>query len=122
MANGPTHSLVGAVTVGTDLGWSEKHCGEQSAKPIAGAVLAGGLTKLPDILEPARHPHHRQFFHSLAFAGLLGWGASKVYEWQPEHPVDKAIRFVLLVGAASYMVHLALDACTSKSLPLLGKI
>lgn len=58
MANGPTHSLVAAVTVGTYLGWSEKHCGEQSAKPIAGAVLAGGLTKLPDILEPARHPHH----------------------------------------------------------------
>jgi len=122
MSNGATHRLVAAVAVGTALAHAEYNSNEKTMRPVVGALLATGTTNLPDLIEPAAHPNHRQFFHSVAFAGILGWGAYKVYEWEPEHPVDKAIRFVLLVGAAGYLIHLALDACSAKSLPIIGKV
>lgn len=122
MSNGATHRLAAAVAVGAVLTHTEYNSNEKTMRPVVGAVLAAGTTNLPDLIEPAAHPNHRQFFHSVAFAGILGWGACKVYEWDPELPVDKAIRFVLLIGAAGYLIHLALDACSPKSLPLIGKI
>lgn len=122
MSNGTTHRLAAAVAVGTALAHAEYNRNETTLRPVVGAVLAAATTNLPDLIEPALHPNHRQFFHSVAFAGILGWGAYKVYEWEAEHPVDKAIRLVLLVGAAGYLIHLALDACSPKSLPLIGKI
>jgi membrane-bound metal-dependent hydrolase YbcI (DUF457 family) len=122
MANGTTHRLVAAATIGAAMVLAEREEQEKSAQPFVGAVLAAGLTNLPDVIEPATNPHHRQFFHSLAFAGLLGLGTWKVYNWEPNHPLDKALRFALLVGAASYMVHLVLDAGTAKSLPLVGQL
>ena len=122
MSNGATHRLAAAVAVGTALARAEYNSNQKTMRPVMGAVLAGGMTNLPDLIEPAVHPNHRQFFHSVAFAGILGWGTYKVFEWEPEHPVDKAIRFLLLIGAAGYLIHLALDACSPKSLPLIGKI
>ncbi|GAB2893511.1 hypothetical protein GCM10027046_23110 [Uliginosibacterium flavum] len=89
-------------------------------KPFVGAVLSASLTKLPDVLEPAIHPNHRQFFHSVAFAGLLGLVAHKIYRWEPKNKDDETVRFVLLVGAAAYAIHLLLDASTPKCLPLFG--
>jgi hypothetical protein len=32
------------------------------------------LETVPDLIEPAIHPHHRQFFHSWLFAGALAYG------------------------------------------------
>jgi len=32
---------------------------------------------LPDVLEPAVHPHHRGFFHSIAFVLLVIWALAK---------------------------------------------
>lgn len=122
MSNGATHRLAAAVSVGTALAHVEYNRNERTLQPVVGAVLAAGATNFPDLIEPAAHPNHRQFFHSIAFAGMLGWVAYKVHEWEPEHPVDKAIRFGLLTGAAGYLIHLALDACSPKSLPLIGKI
>lgn len=121
MSNGATHRLAAAVVVGSALAHAESARKERTARPIVGAVLAASTTNLPDLIEPATHPNHRQFFHSLVFAGVLGWGASKLYKWEPVDPIDKVIRFVLLVGAGSYLIHLVLDSGTSKSLPLLGK-
>lgn len=74
------------------------------------------------MLEPASHPNHRQFFHSLAFAGVLGMAAHKLYTWEPDNSFDEATRFVLLVGVGAYLIHLLLDAGTPKSLPLIGKL
>jgi len=74
------------------------------------------------MLEPASHPNHRQLFHSLAFAGVLGVAAHKLYTWEPDSPFDEATRFVLLVGVGAYLIHLLLDAGTPKSLPLIGKL
>lgn len=120
MSNGPTHQWTAAVVVGAVCIHAEKDKQIKSARPIVGAVLAAKLTKLPDILEPAIHPNHRQFFHSIAFAGLLGLAGYKAYKWKPDSPLEEAIRFALMVGIGAYGVHLLLDASTPKSLPLIG--
>lgn len=122
MSNGLTHQWTAAVVVGAVCIHAEKDNQMKSAKPIVGAVLAANLTKLPDIIEPATHPNHRQFFHSLAFAGLLGIAGYQAYKWKPENSLEGAIRFALLVGIGAYGVHLLLDAGTPKSLPLIGAL
>lgn len=122
MANGITHRWTAALIVGTVCAHAEADQQEKTAKPIIGAALAATLTNLPDVLEPARHPGHRQFFHSLAFAGLLGAAGYKAYKWEPSNPSDEALRFLLLVGIGAYFVHLCLDAGTPRSLPLLGSL
>lgn len=122
MSSGKEHQFVAAAVVGACCWAQEADRQEKTIKPIAGALVAGVLTKLPDVLEPATHPNHRQFFHSVAFAGLLAAATHKVYRWQPETPGEEVTRFVMLVGAAAYFIHLVLDAATPKSLPILGKL
>lgn len=91
-------------------------------RPVLGVAMVLGAVlgaKLPDILEPAVHSHHRAFFHSIAFAGGLIWAVKKLREWEPttaEHRLLKAACLGALVGYGS---HLALDATTPRSLPLL---
>ncbi|MBL8377399.1 MAG: hypothetical protein JNM79_06000 [Burkholderiales bacterium] len=121
MANGTTHRIAAAVVIGAVWIHAEADQPEKSAKPLLGAGLAALLTNLPDILEPALHPNHRQFFHSLTFAAMLGKATHEIYEWETDNPADEAIRFLLLVGAGAYFVHLLLDAGTAKSLPILGR-
>jgi len=122
MANGITHQFVAAVAVGSACFYAETHQPKRTAKHLLGAALSAALTNLPDMLEPASHPNHRQFFHSLAFAGVLGMAAHKLYTWEPDNSFDEATRFVLLVGVGAYLIHLLLDAGTPKSLPLIGKL
>jgi inner membrane protein len=93
-----------------------------SGLPLASASLAACFGCLPDKIEPALHPNHRQFFHSFAFGALVIYAGKKVYDWQPEDDFGKAARYVALVGIAAYGVHLAMDALTKKSLPLVGKL
>ena len=122
MANGVTHRITAAVTVGAACVHAERNQQEKTLMPIAGAGLATVLTNLPDVIEPALHPNHRQFFHSFLFAGTVAWAGYQAYKWVPETPFEEALRFVLMVGAGAYLVHLALDARTAKSLPLVGRL
>ncbi len=121
MANGPTHQLVAALTIGGVLVHNENQYGEKTLKPLAGAAVAAVVTNLPDILEPALHPHHRQFFHSIAFASVLGRGIYELHQWKPDEDWEKAVRFLALVSGYAYLVHLAIDAFSARSLPLIGK-
>lgn len=121
MPNALTHQTVAALAVGGWIAQLEAKERKKTIAPLAGAALATMLTNLPDMLEPAIHPHHRQFFHSLAFAGLIGLGLCKLYEWETKTDQEKLLRFCLLVAGGSYLIHLAMDACTRRSLPLLGK-
>lgn len=88
-------------------------------RPVPSGAALG---KLPDLIEPAVHPHHRQFFHSVVVAAGLVAGMRKLYQWAPDDDFEKLVRAFLLVGGAAYLSHLALDALTSRSLPLVGKI
>ena len=120
MANRNAHQLAAALFIGSVCLHSERNQQNATAKPLVGAMLGAALTNLPDILEPAHHPNHRQFFHSVAFASALGVATQKAFAWKTNCSRDEAIRFTLLVGAGAYFVHLLLDANTPKSLPLLG--
>lgn len=96
---------------------------QQEGKPVDGSTLMVGvasacLPSLPDMLEPALHPNHRKFFHSVAFAVALGYVMRRIYKWETEHPTEQLARAALLVGGAAYLAHLARDAFTAKSLPL----
>lgn len=122
MSNAFAHRAGAAVMVGGFLLVRENQEGKSTHRPFTGAFLAATCTNIPDILEPAVHPHHRQFFHSVVFAGLLAWGMHKIYEWEPEVGYEKFIRSGLLIAGAGVLTHLAMDACTKRSLPLLGKI
>ena len=122
MSNGTTHQIAAAAVVGIGCLAAESGRGRKTEKPLLGAILATGFTKLPDMLEPATHPNHRQFFHSVTFAGMLGVATHKVYCWKPDNPADETVRFFLLVCASAYFIHLLLDAGTPKSLPLIGRL
>lgn len=89
--------------------------------PVAGATISAALATLPDLIEPASQPHHRQFFHSLVFASFVGYGVYKAYCWQPETPLEEFLRLAAILGGSAYLLHLAVDFTTARSLPLLGK-
>lgn len=85
---------------------------EMLAWGAGGAVLAS----LPDLLEPATHPRHRGFFHSLVFAGLIGFVLRTV--WRSERVRREHREFFGLSGLA-YLSHLALDFITPFGLPFI---
>ena len=122
MPNASAHQMFAALTVGSAFLGKEMVDKEQTGKPIVSAVLAGMLGTLPDKLEPALHPHHRQFFHSVTFGVTLWCLGKQVYKWQPESELGEISRFILLIAGGAYLGHLALDALTKRSLPLVGRI
>lgn len=122
MANGKTHLMVGAVSGIALAAIDKKNESTYFSDPLVAGAVGGFFGKLPDLIEPATNPNHRQFFHSVVVFGALIAGCKKMYEWSPEDDFGKALRAVVLVGGVAYMSHLALDALTKKSLPVIGSI
>ncbi len=89
-------------------------------QPLLGGVTAAIFTNLPDILEPASSPNHRSIFHGLAFAVFLGTCLHRLNQWQPQTELDKLVKTVGMLAVSAYLIHLALDFTTAKSLPLIG--
>ena len=122
MSNAFAHRTGAAVIVGGFLLAREQQEGKNTLSPIGGSLLAAICTNLPDMLEPAKNPHHRQFFHSVAFAAMIGGGMYKLSKWETQTEGEEFLKFCLMVAGGAYLVHLAMDACTKHSLPLFGKI
>jgi membrane-bound metal-dependent hydrolase YbcI (DUF457 family) len=74
----------------------------------AGAGAFVGL--VPDILEPATSPNHRQFFHSTVAAGLVAWAISGKHTLK----FSRATRLALWIFGMSYLSHITLDCTTPK--------
>jgi membrane-bound metal-dependent hydrolase YbcI (DUF457 family) len=78
-----------------------------------GLITAG----VPDIVEPAIYPCHRQLAHSVTAGGLMTkiamekCGGENGWDFQ---------NVLLTVAIAGYVSHLVLDGCTPRGLPLLG--
>lgn len=119
--NGPTHQVVAGFATGVFLAERERQAGVRTAQPLLRGTAAAFLTKLPDILEPATSPNHRQFFHSLAFAALLGVALHELNKWQPESAGGELLKALGQAAIPAYLIHLFLDSLTAKSLPLVGR-
>jgi membrane-bound metal-dependent hydrolase YbcI (DUF457 family) len=79
------------------------------------AGAGGAAAMLPDLLEPAVHPWHRGFFHSVTAAFAVACLLSETRK----HRLPKFTRMLLLAAAAGYGSHLAADALTPRSIPLI---
>jgi inner membrane protein len=118
--NGPTHRIVAGVAIAAAAAHHEQQNGQQpSAMPLAAGALGAICTNLPDILEPATSPNHRKLFHSVTCAVAIAVGINKAWHWKPEDDLGRLARFVVLVAGAGYLAHLALDATTKRSLPII---
>ena len=87
--------------------------------PLVMGAAAACLPSLPDLLEPAVHPNHRKFFHSVTTFVAIGYGMHRLYAWEPDDEWQRLIRVVGLVAGAAYLAHLTRDAFTAKSLPMI---
>ena len=53
---------------------------------------------------------------------ILGTGLYKTYQWQTETNAEAFVRGALLIAGGAYLLHVVADACTAKSIPLIGRI
>lgn len=120
--NGPAHRTIAAVVMTVATASLSPRREETVAHAVGGCAGGYYLGTIPDLLEPPTSPHHRQFFHSLTFAIALSYGLYRLYQWEPSTPELKALRLIGLIGGGAYLVHLALDATTKRSLPLIGRM
>lgn len=120
MSNAMDHRFLAAAGVfgAAAADWSPDD--HWSKHPVVAACIAGGCGTLPDLIEPATSPHHRQFFHGVMFAAVVGVALCRTYQWQPDTDAGRITRHVLLFAGAAYLIHLAMDSTTPRSLPLIG--
>lgn len=116
--NGPTHALVGAAVGSAGYYVACKTLLKEPS--LEGFVLSVGaglaVACLPDILEPAVHPNHRAFFHSIVFNGLIA-----VLMWRRLNNPDVSVfeKIALSVLGSAYVSHPLLDATTPMGLPFI---
>jgi len=89
--------------------------------PLVAAPLSAALASLPDLLEPALTPNHRQVFHSVTVGLVVGAALYEAYKWEPETPGQEVLRTLALIGGSAYLLHLVGDMLTAKGLPLIGR-
>lgn len=120
MPNSAQHLAIGAVAgTGTYLlmcRYYNRKVDLAEALVCAGAGMAGAA--LPDLLEPALHPHHRKIAHSITAGGALtkfslDRCASANGEW------TEFGKIVFASAGAGYISHLVADGCTPRGLPML---
>lgn len=122
MSSKKEHAAGAFVAVSLVHALLEGQTGAVTAAPLLTGALASQMGSLPDLLEPATSPNHRQFFHSLAFAGIVAHGLRRAYRWRPEDSSQSLVRLVGLAIGGSYLAHLAMDFNTPRSLPLIGRL
>jgi inner membrane protein len=120
MSSAAAHSL-GGLTSGLMASFLDQNPEEE--RLALGAILTAsalGGSKLPDILEPAIHSHHRKFFHSrLFFAGTV-FTEVWLWNWRPETFDKRCLRATLCGLLIGYCSHLLMDMTTPRGLPLIG--
>ena len=82
---------------------------------LMGGLAGGTFGALPDILEPASNPHHRQFFHSKVTGLIL----LRIMATVVNNNQGKISKPLTLAGGAGYISHLVLDAQTPMGLPII---
>lgn len=122
VANAIAHRLGAAITLAVLAGNGDRNGSKDATRPAVAAGIGALCGTLPDLLEPACHPNHRQFFHSVACAGLVGVAWYRLYRWEPQTNSEDLVRLLLLGVGGAFLIHLAMDAFSPKGLPLIGKL
>jgi hypothetical protein len=92
--------------------------GEFLGEGIFGTAAGAFGGALPDLLEPATCPGHRNLFHSVAAGSTMIYLFNKLNKESRMTPQEKIIINSLALG---YLSHLVLDSQTPMSLPLICK-
>ncbi len=79
---------------------------------FCGAI--GGI--IPDVIEPATNPNHRDFFHSGMMGGLIFFWEDKLRQ---NEIINPQLKKAILDFSCGYKLHLLVDSATPKSLPLI---
>lgn len=122
MANFNEHVIVSAAAAGvTYLAMCRYYRRELFFGEGVACIATGAIAGIaPDLLEPAIHPHHRQFCHSATVGALLAGTGATLCTTTSEGWTDAA-KILIACTLVGYITHLILDACTPRGLPLLGK-
>ncbi len=100
-------------------------CHYYDRQPSLGELLVCTAVGLPvgagpDALEPAIHPHHRSWGHSLGLGiGLATFAHAKCRKENGDWGEFQKILVAVVI--VSYLAHLVADGCTPKGLPLIGR-
>lgn len=131
MPNRKVHIKAGAITGGLAAGGRSLHLEIQKqstflnynidwGKVLIDTLLGTGVGciggALPDILEPATSPFHRDFFHSQSVGGAVVYGIHQMEQGSLNIPDE--LKPVAWAAGASYLSHLALDGQTPMGLPI----
>lgn len=118
--NRNTHLVAGVLAAGVAYACD---CFKHDKSFDAGELFVYGVggaigSALPDQIEPAYSPYHRDTAHSVAALGANVLALYQIDELVPDlHPSVRVLAKGLTIG---YVSHLALDACTPMGLPLIG--
>jgi len=92
--------------------------GELAGSGLVGYAVGSVGGMLPDVLEPAYCPGHRDLFHSVAIGTLAVVGAKKLND---NRSVSGSLKMAVNAATAGYVSHLVLDGQTPSGLPLLTR-
>ncbi len=135
MPNGNVHKAAGVI-FGPIAYLAIQNNSQQKEKVGLGElILSSGIglstARIPDILEPAIHPNHRAFYHSLTFAGITGFFCFKALQDLNVHRVERKalgiqqwskyeiLDVIIVIGAGSILLHLIMDGFTKKGLNII---
>ena len=151
MSNRRTHDIVGGVVGGAAAAAAALNANQPLEyillEALGGAIVGVAGSRLPDLIEPATSPHHRQTFHSagtaisvsaVTFAAQAQWAPrlrerAAEYERFSTAATDPFTSFgwwllsvLCRIGAGAiaglgggYVSHLGCDALTPMGIPLL---
>lgn len=121
--NAATHRAGAVVAMSASLALEANTDSKFDAiEALTSILIARGAASLPDWLEPATSPNHRQLFHSWLALGGVGLLLRWLHRWQPDDPLMRLVRLAGKAVCIAYLAHLALDALTPRSLPLIGRV
>lgn len=97
-------------------GLQDKFNWEELLKYVLVGTIGGGFCGiLPDLLEPATSPFHRQFFHSGTTASICVYSLLKLQDSN----LDQDTKNLLTSSGFGYISHLVLDLKTPMGLPFI---
>lgn len=133
MPNGNVHKSAGAISGVITYLAIQNNLQQKEKVDLGELLLSSGIglstARIPDILEPAIHPNHRDFFHSLVFAGYTGYVGFKALQdfnvrrferkalGIKQRSKNEILDIIIVIGAVSILLHLFMDGFTKKGLP-----